>query len=401
MKSRASNMSMFHPRLFSARVFLVTFSLMSLSAITLADVAGNEAAKSLPQQIGPFRAMGPVEMGGSLDFVTPDEVGPFSNAARYYQDAQGSSFHIHLVRTETDSAAYALLTRIAGGKDDIKKGLVGAAAIITSGEVGFCKGSDFVQVSGANKAPATSDKLLTIARSFSETLPAAEDDVPVLVQHLPNWQAVANRSAYAVTLSGLKNIVPNQPVLDTLSFEGGTEAVVANYGGAQLVIVEFTTPQFSIENDQRIWTKIPELKNAGQPGPIGYRRVGNYSVFVFNATDEKTANELIDQVKYEKVVQWLGEDPHLYERLQRYLTQTSAGVLAAVLKSSGLSLLICVGVGTLFGALLFRRRRAQQAALYSDAGGAVRLNLDEMTGASNSHRLLGPGKQPGSDSNQF
>ena len=101
------------------------------------------------------------------------------------------------------------------------------------------------------------------------------------------------------------------------------------------------------------------------------------------------------------MVQWLGEDPHLYEKLQRYLTQTSAGVLAAVLKSSGLSLLVCLGAGTLIGALLFRRRRAQQAAFYSDAGGAVRLNLDEMTGASNSHRLLGPGEQPGSDSNQF
>jgi hypothetical protein len=90
----------------------------------------------------------------------------------------------------------------------------------------------------------------------------------------------------------------------------------------------------------------------------------------------------------------------LYERLQRYLAQTSAGVLAAVLKSSGLSLLLCLGIGTLIGALLFRRRRAQQAALYSDAGGGVRLNLDELTGAGNSRRLLGRGEQPESDSTQ-
>ena len=69
----------------------------------------------------------------------------------------------------------------------------------------------------------------------------------------------------------------------------------------------------------------------------------------------------------------------------------------AVLKSSGLSLIICFGAGTLFGALLFRRRRAQQAAFYSDAGGSTRLNLDALTGANNSQRLLEPGKQPESD----
>jgi hypothetical protein len=137
-------------------------------------------------------------------------------------------------------------------------------------------------------------------------------------------------------------LIINQPVLEAFSFDGGAEAVIANYGQSQLLIVEFTTPQFSIENDQRIWTKIDELKKRGEPVPTAYRRVGNYSVFVFNAPDEKTANALIDQVKYEQVVQWLGDDPHLYQRLQRYFTQTSAGVFVAVLKSSGLSLLFCL-----------------------------------------------------------
>src|SRR6266404_657000 len=139
-------------------------------------------------------------------------------------------------------------------------------------------------------------------------------------------------------------------------------------------------------------------ENSEPADPTAYRRVGNYSVFVFNALDEKTANALIDQVKYEQVVQWLGDDPHLEARVERYLAQTTAGVLIAVLKSSGLSLLICLGVGTLFGALLFRHRRAQQEALYSDAGGGTRLNLDELTGTHNTHRLLEAGKQPESDS---
>jgi hypothetical protein len=154
------------------------------------------------------------------------------------------------------------------------------------------------------------------------------------------------------------------------------------------VIVEFSTPHFSVENNQRIAAKIQELKSQAQPVPTAYRRVGNYSVFVFNGSDEASANQLIDQVRYEKVVQWLGEDPYLYEKLQRYFAETSAGVLINVLKGSGLSLLACLAIGGLVGFLLFRQRRARSAAFYSDAGGSVRLNLDELTKTTDPARLL-------------
>jgi len=228
-------------------------------------------------------------------------------------------------------------------------------------------------------------------RLLAGTFDKGEGEIPVLVKHLPNWETSQRNAVYAVNIGPLRETIPNQPILGEVSFEGGTEAVVAGYGQSQLVIVEFTTPQFSIDNDSRIWTKIAELKSQGQPTPGAYRRVGNYSVFVFNAPDEKTANALVEQVKYEQVVQWLGDDPHLYERLQRYLTRTSAGVLVAVLKSSGLSLLLCLAAGALIGTMLFRHRRAQRATLYSDAGGSIRLNLDELTGSANTHRLLKSG----------
>jgi hypothetical protein len=210
------------------------------------------------------------------------------------------------------------------------------------------------------------------------------------VKHLPNWESVQKQAKYVVTLDDLQRVVPDQPVLDAVSFEGGTEAVAASYGRSQLAIIEFGTPQFSVDNDQRIVAKIQELKAQSQTAPTAYRRVGNYSVFVFNGTDEASANQLIDQVQYQKTVQWLGEDPHLYQKLQRYFTETSAGVLVAVLKSSGLSLIACLAIGGLFGFLLFRQRRAQSASAYSDAGGSVRLNLDQLTDTHNHSRLLSP-----------
>jgi hypothetical protein len=239
--------------------------------------------------------------------------------------------------------------------------------------------------------------LVTAAGQATPSPPPAtnpDEDIPVLVQHLPNWESVQKQAKYVVTLDDLKRIVPDQPVLDAVSFDGGTEAVAAIYGKSQLAIVEFSTPQFSIDNDQRIASKIQELKAQSQTAPTAYRRVGNYSVFVFNGTDEASANQLIDQVQYQKTVQWLGEDPHLYQKLQRYFTETSAGVLVAVLKSSGLSLIACLAIGGLFGFLLFRQRRAQSAATYSDAGGSVRLNLDQLTDTHNHSRLLPPPQKP-------
>ena len=234
------------------------------------------------------------------------------------------------------------------------------------------------------------DSTTALARLVAATLDKGEADIPVLVKHLPNWESAQHDALYIVTASQLVDTISVQPVLNELNFDGGTEAVTANYGLSQLVIVEFTTPQFASDNDRRIVAKIQELKSQGQPVPTAYRRVGNYSVFVFNAPEEKTANELIDQVKYEQVVQWLGDDPFLYERIERYLAQKTAGVVVAVLEGSGLSVLLCLGVGGLFGVLLFRRRRARQrgAEAYSDAGGMIRLNLDEITDGSDASGLL-------------
>jgi len=50
-------------------------------------------------------------------------------------------------------------------------------------------------------------------------------------------------------------------------------------------------------------------------------------------------------------------------------------------------------VGGLFGALLFSRRRTRQRNIeaYSDAGGMLRLNLDELTPETDPARLIGPG----------
>jgi len=392
------------------KAFLALLSLLLWASLAFADPLSPEVSRMFPASLGSFHQIEPVRqtVPGGKEIFRPDPLNeplPVVVAEAEYASAEGEKLRVAVTKWENDSAAYSNLTwwckyeRGRGQVADAHVDNVGTASTLVSNQsLAFFKGATFVTVTTENGK--SSDQVTALARLFSATLDPGEGDVPVLVKHLPDSETARHVAVYAVSPGPLLNSIPNQPILREVSFEGGTEAVVANYGQSQLVIAEFTTPQFSVENDQRIAAKIQELKSAGQPVPSAYRRVGNYSVFVFNAADEKTANELIDQVKYEKVVQWLGEDPHLYARLQRYFAQTSAGVLVAVLQGSGLSLLISVGAGALFGVLLFRRRRAQQAALYSDAGGGVRLNLDELTGTTNPHRLLGPGKQPESDSTQ-
>jgi hypothetical protein len=385
----------------------LTFLILSASVASLAHPPSSKVVEMFPLNLGSFHqleSMRPLVTLAKQGILEPeyfsassdaDHASPFLGAEIEYLSADGDKLLVEIVRSPSDSNAYSLFTlatkRMREGeqREELRPGDVGTASILAARSITFFKGTTFARVT--NETKNNSEPAIALARLLAATFDKGEDDIPVLVKHLPDWQTARGNAVYAVNIGALRDAISSQPILNELTFEGGTEAVAAHYGQSQLVIVEFTTPQFSIDNDQRVTGKIQELKGQGQPVPTAYRRVGNYSIFVFNAPDEKSANQLIDQVKYEQVVQWLGDDPHLYERLQRYFAQTSAGVLVSVVKGSGLSLILCLGIGALIGTLLFRHRRAQKAAAYSDAGGSVRLNLDELTSTVKSERLLGSG----------
>jgi len=60
------------------------------------------------------------------------------------------------------------------------------------------------------------------------------------------------------------------------------------------------------------------------------------------------------------------------------------------LKASGYAAVLCLGIGALIGGLLFNYRRSQQkdVTAFSDAGGMLRLNLDELSAETDPRRLL-------------
>ncbi|HEY0097900.1 MAG TPA: DUF6599 family protein [Pyrinomonadaceae bacterium] len=392
---------------FINRLILVGSLFSLLFASVYASPTFADAAKLLPNKIGEATARGAAGLPrhAFFDPLKQENFAAVRSATRSYVSADGSEFSIQLFKTQSDSEAYALLTNIrlaqasapsspvAHSSPVTQLNGVGTAAISLDGRVLFFKGAAVASVYGGS-ANDNYASLVTFARSFAETLEGGSGEIPVLVKHLPDWETAQERAVYVVTQPALREVVPNQPVLDAISFDGGTEAVTATYeGGARLVIVEYATAQFAFDANAAINARLSELRGAGQPVPSAYRRVGNYAVFVFGAPDESAAAGLIDKVKYEQEVRWLGENPYATERANRAWLNMSTSVIVNTVKATGLAIVICLSIGGIFGGWIFARRRAQAALTeqFSDAGGMLRLNLDEMSQQTNAARLLGQG----------
>lgn len=217
--------------------------------------------------------------------------------------------------------------------------------------------------------------------------PEAEDLTPPILRHLPDWEKVQNQAVYVKDAAALQKAIGNRPISDLIDFAGGTEAATANYEAGKLLILEYGTPQFSIDADAAFRQRLTE--NPPNP-PIYFRRIGNYEVFVFDGADEASANALIDQVKYEKSVQWLGQDPFLFRRAERAYLEKTSNVFVSTIISIVLGLGAAALLGIAAGLIVFYMRKQKRASMqtFSDAGGMVRLNLDELTPDILPDRLL-------------
>ena len=341
-----------------------------------------EPARLLPEQLGKFRYSKRV-IEKEAPPVADDGV---AREKAEYAGSGGARIVIEIVRFNNDSKAYEALSLLAAGTQTQITTDYGTAGFSRENQIAFFKSSSFVTLRSLNSDAAS---LAAVAREFAGTIDKGEADIPVLIKHLPNPIEAQKNAVFLHSFRDLSKLGLQQGVLSAIDSQGNADAALANYGQAKVLVVEFNTPQLAKDNDERIIARIHELWKLGEPAPAAYRRVGNYSVFVFDAPDEQSAKALIDQVKYEQVVQWLGENPYIIKQAEQHYVNTTLGVLVAVLKASGYALLACLGLGGLAGALLFTRRRAQQSQdAFSDAGGMLRLNLDELTPETNPARLL-------------
>lgn len=362
-----------------------------LLGFVISAAAGPETGqpdKAIPSTIGKFKLVSTV--GAKPE--NPDTSAVPTETSRFeYTGNNGARVAVEVYRFPQAAHAYELLSltlakaRSTNPNAEIVKG-IGTAGIATDQEIAFVKGLSFVRVKNLNGRQA---ELNELAHAWDESLDKGEGDIPSLIKHLPNPEEAQKNAVYLNSFTDLSRLPFQHAVFDAVQPHGNADATLATYGSSKVLIVEFNTPQLATENDLRIIARIQELWKLGQPAPTAYRRVGNYSVFVFDAPDEQTARQLIDQVKYEQVVSWLGENPNILKEAQKRYVNTTLGVLVTVLKASGYALITCLGMGGLIGGLLFSYRRSQQKAVaYSDAGGMLRLNLDELTAETDPSRLL-------------
>lgn len=373
-----------------SRVILSVCLLLASVCAVFADTIDSQLSPLLPERIGKFRR---------VSTSTSNEVGIFSAAPVAAQKSEfvgnkGGKVSIEIARFTQDAYAYETLS-LAALKARAQEPAVeiamtyGTAGFVSQNQIAFFKGTYFVSIT--SDKPIDSETRDSLISELSAGLDRGENDIPALIKHLPSPDQAHKKAVYLhnfkdVALAGIAH-----PVFSAIESVQNADAVVAAYGPSKVLIVEFNTPQIAGDNDRRIIARIQELWELGQPAPTAYRRVGNYSVFVFDAPDEQTAKRLIEQVKYEQVVQWLGENPNIYKEAEKQYINTTLGVLVAVLKVSGYALITCLGMGALFGGLLFTYRRSQRkdVAAFSDAGGMLRLNLDDLTtGETNPARLL-------------
>lgn len=363
------------------RLSKICFVLFFLIACISAGAARAQSARSstLKEQgfLNPETGINPVDSQLSQCVAGPNHGRLATETYRFHQDGE----------------AYELLSLLAAAERAANPGLeinavYGTAGFATKDVIAFFKGTSFVRLSKLKGA--STDNLSSCAHQLSDSIDKGEGETPPLLKHLPQPEEAQKNAVYLNSFADLRRLPYQHFVFDAVQSGGNADAVLATYGPSKVVIVEFNTPQLATDNDKRIIARIQELWKLGQPAPTAYRRVGNYSVFVFDAPDEQNARQLIDQVKYEQVVQWLGENPNILKEAQKRYVDTTLGVLVTVLKASGYALITCLGMGALIGGLLFSYRRSQQkaATAYSDAGGMLRLNLDELTAESDPGRLL-------------
>jgi hypothetical protein len=360
----------------------------------LGETPSAELIELFPARVGEFNRAGSVFPADALRQEGVLNPAPDSTllAGQAEYVGNGSRLLVEIVKLHQDAEAYELLTIVAAqmrqkypsielsAGQPVNLSVLERASFGAGNQEVFFKGLHFVRITVLQP----SDKktaLVQMSHDFADTLDKGEGDLPPLLKHLPNPDDAQKKAIFLTRFTNLQSLLPQQQVLGAIDSGGNADAVLGEVGPSKVLIVEFNTPQLASDNDQRIVAKIHELWKLGQRAPTAYRRVGNYSVFVFDAPDEETAKQLIDQVKYEQTVQWLGENPNILKEAQRRYVNTTLGVFIAVVKASGFAFIGCFAAGGLIGALLFLRRRAQQRSVeaFSDAGGMLRLNLDDLT----------------------
>ncbi|HEU0184033.1 MAG TPA: DUF6599 family protein [Blastocatellia bacterium] len=231
-----------------------------------------------------------------------------------------------------------------------------------------------------------------IFEAIKPDLIGGEGELPSLPLHLPETDKIAESEKYAFGPASLARLKNFGDLKGVVSFNAGAEVATADYrnGGAQmnLIIVEYYSPQVAGDGEGRIRDHFNALPQDVKDRLI-IKRVGNYVVVMSNIQDMPAAQNIVGQIKYQKEFYWAGRkftdipleyrppDPLAVEQYTRTVkTMIRSFYWAGIVLLSALLLGFTAGF-SLFQWKRYRRRKLGLDTVFSDAGGSLRLNLDD------------------------
>lgn len=294
---------------------------------------------------------------------------------------------VDVFETQHQRGAFGLFTFNAGkDKESSVEVDVGSGGSRFDGVLVFFKGRFFVRISDSTH---TSNRgYETIGRAIADEITSGNPDItrPTLLDSLPSTSIVARSQRYFLGPDSLNVYVEHGR--DMFDFAGDTEAVAAEYnqpdektaGAAsspvlKIAIVEYHTPQFATDAMTRATGYLSSLPENEQQQII-LKRVGNYVVEAANVRDRTMAEGLINSVEYPYTVKWL-RNP-LWPTNDPFRVQKAAEMLVSTFGLLGLILGTVLVVGSVFGTTIFLKRRKRQQEVFSDAGGMLRLDIDQL-----------------------
>lgn len=232
----------------------------------------------------------------------------------------------------------------------------------------------------------------SLIEAIMPNLIGGEGRLPSLPSHLPEQGKIAESEKYIVGPAALAKLKSFSDLKEAVNFGVGVEVVTADYhsdgGQMSLIIVEYYTPQSASDGYAEFQSHFNALPQREKDRRI-LKRIGNYIVEMVNIQDMPAAQNIVNQIKYEASVYWVGRklsdiplefrppDPVAIEEAKR-----TTQILLRSFYWMGAMILSAFILGLAAGVALFwwnrhRRRKLGLDNLFSDAGGTVRLNLDD------------------------
>lgn len=221
-----------------------------------------------------------------------------------------------------------------------------------------------------------------VASALVERIARPQPSAPLLAE-LPEQGRIAGTERYAPSFETLRRVRPDLTEDVFLLGAGGADAAVADYeqpGGApmRLLLVDYQTPQLAADAERSLGAYFAALPPETQQQRI-LEREGNYMIEAVGVTDRAAAARLVGGVKYSFDIKMLqGPNPGGVMLDLNEETYKAALVFIHSFTIVGFGFLGALACGIVAGTVVFRRRRRAAADVFSDAGGMIHLDLEEL-----------------------